>query len=138
VESVSNHVSAAFCSITKICVGVGEERNVRNFESSDGFLFCLDISRGSLCHSITLNPSQTICEGSTAEMGKPSDLEQKMAADSVWWSHATTPLEVLICIITECRISACWRTDSNHNVSDGYRGTVNRDRRFSYCSYKIS
>lgn len=70
----------------KNCVGVGEERNASNFDSSNGFL--LNISRGSLCPSITLNPSLTVCERITPEMGKPSDLEQKMAADSVWWSHA--------------------------------------------------
>lgn len=69
--------------IMKTCVGVGEERNASNFESSDGFLFSLAISRGSLCPSTTLNPSLTGCERSTPEMGKPSDLEQKMAAGSV-------------------------------------------------------
>lgn len=38
-------------------------------------------------------------------MGKPSDLEQKMATDSVWWSPVAG-LDTVI--ITECRIFACW------------------------------
>lgn len=43
-----------------------------------------------------------------------------------------------MCIISKCRISACQRTGSNHNVSDGYSWTVIRNLSLIYCRYKIS
>lgn len=47
-------------------------------------------------------------------------------------------LVMLMCIVTECSISVCQRTDSNHHVSDGYSRTVNRNLRFVYHRYRIS
>lgn len=72
----------------KICVGVGDKRSAGNFETSDGFLFSLDISRGFLCPSTTLSPSLMGYKRSLPGMGKLSDLEQETAAGKDWWSHA--------------------------------------------------